>query len=233
MKNNVINEDFFKNIDSEIKAYLLGFYAADGYISISKTKNNINYRVGIQNSIDDLEILELFNKYICPKHNINIKEKSKIRKAQGHLRWTSKKMCDDLIEIGLGERKTLNFNFNLNNLNQEMKRHFIRGYFDGDGSFSDNNIRFSTNKLHFSNLILEEFKKLSKLIGGIIYTHKGKTCEYYSLRLNFKRQRYYCINIIYNYFYKDSNYFLSRKKEQFDYYLNTVLNSENKKSESV
>lgn len=224
MKNNIINEEFFNNINTEIKAYLLGFYAADGYISISKTRNIPNYRVGIQNSIDDIEVLEMFNKYICPNHNINIKEKSEIKKAQGHLRWTSKIMCNKLSEIGLGERKTLNFNFNLDSLQEDLKRHFIRGYFDGDGSFSCNNIIFSTNKLDFTNLILEEFKKLSKLINGIIYTKQGKTCEYYTLRLNFKGQRYYCVEIIYDYFYKNSNFFLSRKKEQFEYYLNTVLN---------
>lgn len=233
MKNYVVNKEFFNNIDSEIKAYLLGFYSADGYISISKTRNIPNYRVGIQNSIDDLEVLELFKQYICPKHNINIKEKSNIRKAQGHLRWTCKEMCNKLSEIGLGERKTITFNFKLETIPKDLRRHFIRGYFDGDGSFSDKNFILSTNTLEFTNTILDEIKEISTIINGVIYTKQGKTCKYYTLRLNFNRKRFYGIGLVYNYLYQDANFFLNRKKKQFENYLNIVLNKDFKKDLSV
>ena len=44
------NDDFFDVIDSEIKAYLLGFLYADGYLASDG-------RIGIRLQIDDEEII--------------------------------------------------------------------------------------------------------------------------------------------------------------------------------
>ena len=60
-----INEEFFDNIDSEEKAYLLGFFIADGCMQKEEKKRNgeiysYSYRFTLNNSIDDLEIIELF-----------------------------------------------------------------------------------------------------------------------------------------------------------------------------
>lgn len=46
------NENYFKEINTELKAYLLGFIAGDGCI-----KNDGLY---LENHIDDIEILQLF-----------------------------------------------------------------------------------------------------------------------------------------------------------------------------
>jgi len=73
--NSKINQEFFDNINSEEKAYLLGFFIADGCMQKEEKKKDgkvysYSYRFALNNSIDDLEIIELFQKSICPNKEI-------------------------------------------------------------------------------------------------------------------------------------------------------------------
>lgn len=75
--NSKINEEFFDEINSEEKAYLLGFFIADGCMQKEEKKKNgeiysYSYRFAIHNSIDDSETVELFQKFICPSKQIEI-----------------------------------------------------------------------------------------------------------------------------------------------------------------
>ena len=56
-----LRHNFFKNIKTEIQAYLLGFHAADG--SINKERNTLRIKV----TKKDSEIIELFKEYISPE----------------------------------------------------------------------------------------------------------------------------------------------------------------------
>ena len=139
-----INETFFDVIDSEEKAYLLGFFIADGCIQKEAKKKNgeiysYSYRFSLNNSIDDIEIIKLFQKYICPHKKLEYKNnqsgvKSK-RKEQVSIRWVSKHMYETLNLYNIHERKTYdsNFEFPFDKIPKKLIRHFIRGYFDGDG----------------------------------------------------------------------------------------------------
>lgn len=60
---NTVVHDFFDEIDSDEKAYLLGFFIADG--CISKQSGRSKSRFGICQSIDDLEVVEAYKKYLC------------------------------------------------------------------------------------------------------------------------------------------------------------------------
>ena len=51
---------FFKDIQTEVQAYMLGFYAADGGL------NEKRKTLRIQLSEDDYEIVNLFKDLICP-----------------------------------------------------------------------------------------------------------------------------------------------------------------------
>lgn len=52
------NDSFFTSIDTEEKAYLLGFLYADGYLASDG-------RMGCRLTIDDIEIIHLIKKYIA------------------------------------------------------------------------------------------------------------------------------------------------------------------------
>lgn len=224
-RRNYSNDSYFNNIDTEAKAYLLGFFIADGYISEKR-------RICLNNSIDDISALELFQKEVCPDskiYYINKQTGVKIRKTQVILRISSEEMFQTLLnkyKITKNKTHDYDFIFDFNLIPKELIRHFIRGFFDGDGSVSfyktKNTIYFNFSfiftSLKFSEQISEIFENLFN-IKSKIYKIKGKTCEYYPLRFNYNRNRYDKIKEIYNWLYEDSNCFLERKKNKFNSYL--------------
>lgn len=68
-----IDDKFFDEINTEEKAYILGYLVADGCIRHEVRKSgNISYRIAFNNSIDDKETIELIHSLICPNTAIKI-----------------------------------------------------------------------------------------------------------------------------------------------------------------
>jgi len=232
------NDDYFKIIDTEKKAYILGFIIADGTIDRTIRGNCITNRLGFNNSIDDLEIIEQIKNEISPEsilYRKNIQKGAKFRKEQVSLRITSFILCEDLINIyNIIPKKTLNkdFKFNFSKIPEKFHKDFIRGFFDGDGSVSFYktkntiffNFSFIFNSKDFAEQIGNMFKNLFD-IKPVYYKHIGKTCDYYNMRFNYNRNRTNKIKEIYDWFYKDSTIFLKRKKIKFDKYFEYRANS--------
>lgn len=127
-----VDECFFDVIDTEIKAYILGFLYADGYNGISKGTISLSLQE------DDFEILERIRceiksekplEYIdySNKHNFGYSYKNQYR-----LLIHSMQMCKSLENIGMVSNKSLVLKYP--DIKDDLSRHFIRGYFDGDGS---------------------------------------------------------------------------------------------------
>lgn len=122
------NENYFDNIDTNNKAYLLGFLYADGCIQ----KNNV---VSIVVHEKDREILEMYAKELDATNIINkVSNKQHVR-----ISFCSKHMCDTLIELGCGHNKTNELKFP--DINGKYKYDFIRGFMDGDGCICITNRR--------------------------------------------------------------------------------------------
>lgn len=117
------NEHYFDNIDCQEKAYWLGFFAADGYNH--RNKGCIEFRLHKQ----DIEILEKFKSCIGASNPIGL-----YKETYCNLNLYSKYLCEKLAEYGLYQAKT--YTLQLPVLEESLMRHFIRGYFDGDGCFS-------------------------------------------------------------------------------------------------
>ena len=102
---------------------------------------------------------------------------------------------------------------------KNLQRHLVRGYFDGDGSFTTKkDIRFVFNSPYFMqqicSILENEFTKR-----GIDFTCKsevihGKTVDYWRLRINVGYKRLSCL---YDLFYRDAKIYLKRKKEKIEY----------------
>ena len=131
------NEDYFETIDTEEKAYWLGFLYADGYIS----KTTYGSELGIELQKNDYNHLQKFNKSI--KGNIEVKYRKRICNLNNKeyetcfIRLYSKKIVNDLMNNGVIKNKSLSIE--LPKLNNNLMNHFIRGYFDGDGCITKNN----------------------------------------------------------------------------------------------
>lgn len=128
------NEHYFDAIDTEEKAYFLGFLYADG--CNFSPKNHIH--IPLQEN--DKEILEKFTKLIesnRPLLFININKKNPNKKNLYRLNMISKFLSNRLTELGCIHQKSLKLEFpNNDQVPDYLIKHFIRGYFDGDGSFT-------------------------------------------------------------------------------------------------
>ena len=223
-----VEETFFDNIDSEIKAYLLGFFFADGCVCSD------NSRFSLCNSIDDLETIKLFKEYICPESPINFNNNNKgalNRKQQCIFRWSSlnmKKSIENLYD--LKPRKTY-YDLKFPLIPVQFEKDFVRGYFDGDGCaslhyFSNGGVpyldcNFIANNELFINSLCNIFDN-----NNIVYRK--------STQLSKNNYKLHTLNIygkntvnLFHYLYKDSNFYLNRKYEKFLIYIdkgNTEIN---------
>ena len=142
-----LNENYFDNIDTPNKAYILGWIMSDGYVS----KNKLVF------GLKDLEILEFIKSEMNSGHKISeifVYDKRTNKTYQQHtLQICSKKISESLNKLGIYQAKS--FTVDLPKINKSLYPHLIRGLFDGDGYVGEG--KFNTGGLfpRFS-LILSE-----------------------------------------------------------------------------
>jgi hypothetical protein len=213
-----IDENFFDAVDTEEKAYILGFLMADGYVN---GKQQIS--IGLQNG--DVEIL----KYM--KEKLKSESPIKINTLDGRkyccISFYSKTLCQQLMKIGCVKNKTEKLTWIDNRIKPELMNHFIRGFFDGDGHFSYYFCK-KTLKTHFSVTATQKFcKGLSKFFkykfGYMPYMsqrHKGSSSNNRTIELSGNRQ-----NIaVMDWLYSNSTIFLKRKYDKYMKFRSTYLN---------
>jgi hypothetical protein len=122
-----INENLFEKIDSELKAYLLGWAYSDGHVSKKLDK----FCISVKDS--DIEILNLFAKAF--NYDGKYFKSTKINK-DGSLRYTlalpisRKKVANDLIKLGCIPQKTFTLKFpSFDIVPENLFHHFLRGFF--------------------------------------------------------------------------------------------------------
>lgn len=218
-----LNEDYFDNINSEEKAYYLGFLYADGY------NNEKKHEIKIRLAIKDEEWLKQFHDILYPNgdHKLTYYNNRIIngkRYSYCELYVYSKHMSQSLAKYGCIQNKTFQLKFpqiiKINNL----ENHFIRGVFDGDGCISmykhkDSVHINSYSKYTFSiigyNKFMQEIEdvlveKLS-LNNNKIIPYKGKDKRIGTLIYTGGRQ---CIKIR-EWLYNNASCYMKRKYEKF------------------
>lgn len=134
-----INDNY--NFNSHNGAWLLGFYAADGYLPNTKGAKN---RVVLSLQPQDKDALELIKQELSYTGSINKYHNSTLDKDFYSLAFTSSQIRQTLESYGIVNNKTFIFN-KIPNIDDKYKIDFIRGYFDGDGCIysSDKRVRMS------------------------------------------------------------------------------------------
>lgn len=130
------NPRYFQKIDTEKKAYFLGFMYADGYVTTKNSDNHSARSFGVSISKKDMHILEDFKKELGSTHPVKVYNTySGYSKGVEYVRLLIRNndTCDDLISQGVVEKKT-DIITRPKGVPYELIRHFIRGYIDGDGS---------------------------------------------------------------------------------------------------
>lgn len=124
-----LDEFFFKKIDTEEKAYFLGFLYADGY------NNERGFEVTL--SKVDEEILVKFKKFLNYSGPLYNRVGKKFNNEEIRLCVGSGDMSKDLTNLGCYKAKSFTLKFPTEEqVPKHLLRHFIRGYFDGDGTFT-------------------------------------------------------------------------------------------------
>lgn len=198
------NETIFDNIDSEEKAYWLGFIFADGYISSSK----YTFELSLKGS--DKKHLDKFNDFMQheDKNHVKLSNVKLNDKVFERCRWsvTNKHLWETLNNLGCTPKKSLTLQFpNLNIFKtKDLVLHFIRGYFDGDGCFS-RTINAKTVSPNVSLLgtydFLFKISNIIKLKGHFL--HDQNTYSIYFSQSD-------TISFL-NYIYKNASIYLERK----------------------
>ena len=204
------NENFFEVIDTEEKAYWLGFIYADGFIESKRINSNQKFGITL-NSIDHNH-LEKFKKSIEATNPINIYKGSGYNKDSNFSRilLTSQKTVNDLINKGCLEHKTHLLEFpTIEQVPEELMRHFIRGYFDGDGSLNF----YSTTKRQYKIGFVGTKNFLTGIMNHFNKNLKMSTKDDITFQLNIGGNKQ-VINIM-NYLYKDAHVYLDRKYKKY------------------
>jgi DNA-binding transcriptional regulator WhiA len=207
-----LNENVFELIDTEEKAYWLGFLYADGSVGIEKYSKTIKLEL----KEDDYQHLVKFINFLQADYPIR-KSRSKINnKFYYHfgVRISSPKLVDDLIKYGCVPNKTYLLK-DLPDIDNTLMRHFIRGYFDGDGSISINNNKYEWTIVGKKEFLVN-FQNILVKQTGVNYTklkcHKKSDVVY--LRYSGNQ----VVKKICEWLYNDATIFLDRKyKRIIDY----------------
>lgn len=126
-------ENYFDEINTEDKAYFLGLMYADGYIS----KNGNMCCIALQE--EDIDILNKFNSYIESTRPITTEiPRKKHWKNMKRLVFSGESLKNGLIKNGCINKKSLTLKFPTEEqVPKHLLKHFIRGYFDGDGHINE------------------------------------------------------------------------------------------------
>lgn len=204
-----LDESFFEKIDSEEKAYFLGFIYADGGI----VNNSITLALQ-QRDYNILERLVFALKTNQPIKTYTRKDKTCFCKIS----ISSKKIINDLHNLGVTPRKSLTLNFpNKRIVPNNLLNHFIRGYFDGDGSltilnksYGKANVSFVSTK-GFLTALQSLLKNICKCNSSIV--------DIKHLKQNITKRLVMCGNLqiikFLNWLYNGSCVYLQRKYEKF------------------
>lgn len=209
-----VNDNYF-DIIHENQAYLLGFLAADG--TISKDDNGI--KIGL--SSVDHNFLEKVKKEMSIEREVK-KEETNNGFFVSTLAFSSEKIKKRLAEFGIVPNKTYKKTINFDKIPEKYKIYFIKGYFDGDGSFDSKNGRVRI--CAHLDYILKDFQEylLTKNIKGNIYTfNREKNSIIYSLEYSTLPG----LKIM-ELFYQNQNLQLDRKYQKYK----TLLNKRNQET---
>lgn len=202
----------FKSINNEIEAYILGWWFSDGWVS--------DYQAGLKTHKNDENILIKIKNYICKDIKLQYS-----KNTCGFV-ISSTEVIENLINLGCLKNKTY-LKLNIPKMDDSLIRHFIRGYFDGDGTIYKDRKWLKCNICSINKEFLEDIQKIltknniystiniEKRKGKLLKTPSGNSINCKDMyRLFIRKNKDF--KLFYNYLYDDSNIFLQRKHIKFN-----------------
>lgn len=210
------NENYFQNIDTPNKAYILGLIYADG----CNCKSDRGLHIHLQEN--DKELLEDINREME-----NTKPLGIIKRNIKNINWKdmykitiySEKMQKDLLDKGVMFQKTMKLKYPYW-LRDDLHSHFMRGYFDGDGSVFQ--IYGRNKKITCIDFTGTEDMCLgfqTKLKEAGIHSNIFDSWLHNGITKNLHIKRKDDVMLFFNWIYKDKGLYMKRKYDRFIKYL--------------
>lgn len=215
--NKNLKEDFFENIDSEEKAYLLGILFTDGSVRDYRGCKQIRLQLQARDRVFVERIMRLL------QVDSKLQYDSRPGKEAYGFEFASEKMFNDLAKYGIvpnKTKKTTSFPW----VAQEYKIPLLRGLFDGDGIFSykENYNEASVGFCAYSEQLVVSFQaEIDTLIKKMNH-NKIQYTSAWQCKWRGRRQVLSILNIL----YQDSTIFLPRKYEKYKKLLATVADND-------
>lgn len=202
----VVDDNFFSVIDTEKKAYVLGLMFADGcvmdrgYISLALKSSDESLIEMVRDAMgSNNPILRHLSRY---SNGFPMTEKSRMAIV-------SEQIILDLVRHGCVPRKSDVITFP--EVPSELRRHFMRGYFDGDGTV----FKASTGTISFGIISTREFCEayaghlpLTKQLK--LYKEARSQKNVWEIKAAGKQ-----LGAVYDFLYSGATIWLERKKNVF------------------
>lgn len=176
---------------------------------------------------NDSYIIKQFKNDINSNHPIHLYvSKRKNQQATTEIILNNHKFYNDLTKVGVYPRKSLTLKFpTKEQVSPNLIHHFIRGYFDGDGCITFQNVK----ELKYPNIHICGTCEFLESLRICLIEHgidikipldkrhlNRKEINMYDFRIS----HHSLIISFYSFIYKDATRFLIRKKKRFDDWMN-------------
>jgi hypothetical protein len=192
-----LNQSFFEDINTEEKAYWLGFLSADGNVT-NKSENCKQISIILKR--DDFKHLEKFSKSLESNYPVHI------YKNTCNIVITSNNLGNSLIALGVTPKKSFTLKF-CDKVPEHLLRHYFRGLVDGDGCIHKRKDGFYDVSLVGTKSICESFKKWIESCGVTFRAEVKSIRRFYGIRFNGRKLPKSVLSLL----YKNSSIYLDRK----------------------
>lgn len=213
-----LDENYFDEIDNQNKAYILGLLYADGNVS----KNRYVFQISLQE--DDKHILDEIKHELKTDIPLYYEERPNHLKNIYSLRINNIHIHQALINKGVIPQKTFFVQYP-DFLDKDLIRHFIRGYFDGDGCFyyakrKDRKNSYTAGfsicgTVYLCNGVKNLLENELGVHCNISYCHKKIESPIRTLTVSGTKN----VQTILNWLYKDAEMYFKRKHNKYLDYL--------------
>jgi hypothetical protein len=208
---------YFDSVDTEEKAYWLGFLTADGWINYNtRTKSGT---VGVELQYGDIEHLKKFNKSLNGNYKITDRWRectlSKSDKLFHYccIRIFSVTMYDSLCKLGFTNNKSFEA-YIPSDIPDDLLRHYIRGYYDGNGTLSVSNngicVKITTASARFKDDYINVLNHENIKVSPYQYINEYGT-EMYAPSISTRSNQIKFLD----YIYKNCTIYLTRKYKKY------------------
>jgi len=132
--NYALDDGYFDSIDTEGKAYWLGFITADGCVQTGTVGANgwLRNQLSVKLKESDAGHLEKLKSALSAESPVRLVPQATLSSGAAEIAVTSGRLVESLISLGVGPRKSLSVQPWIGP--DELMRHYWRGMVDGDGT---------------------------------------------------------------------------------------------------